>query len=109
MAENYIGLKGEEDKSASPQVDYSLLDNEIFFNAEKAKEKMFLAKKKITESQLLPVYSEINKAINNGMTYVDDVWIKKNSGVKEFLMKNGFTISVQTSNNNDIKIKITWA
>jgi hypothetical protein len=109
MAENYIGLKGEEDKVTSSQTDYSLLDNEIFFNAKKAKEKMILTRKKITESQLLPVYSEINKAINNGMTYVDGVWIKKDTGVKEFLMKNGFTISVQTSNNNDIKIKITWA
>ena len=82
-----------------------LLDKDMFFSAAIAYKKTTAAHKKKLEASMLPVYTKINEAINNG-EYELQLWLTKDQ--KDFLYNKNFRLNSVKSENNKVLYRIYW-
>ena len=102
MEEKGLGLAVDEPavEKVIAKEDISLVDSAIFFDVEEAKKRAELAKKKIIESQMLPIYAKLNESINHGD---NEVTLSLNNNQRQFLINKGFKVSVYSGTNYTIK------
>lgn len=73
------------------------MDKTIFFSVSEAKKRTNTIHKKRLEVEMLPIYSVINEAINNGKYNVDE--IKLTESQKLFLVNKNFGVSYKRADS----------
>ena len=109
--DNLVNIEPDEvlvsSKNDNNTVDTTkLVDKDIFFSASVAYKKTQLAQKKKIEASMLPIYSKINEAINNG-EYGIALWLTKEE--KDFLFAKNFRMSSVKIDGAKTYYKIFWS